>query len=269
MKYALVNGIKTIATEGEIGFCPICGSKMVPHCGPIRIHHWKHEKRSSCDPWWENETEWHRSWKNHFPTKWQEVIQYADDGEKHIADVKTEQDWVIEFQHSNLKPKERRLRDAFYPKLIWVVDGMRRQRDKKQFQNIIERSLRINCIPTDHNKIYNLFFELREVRYPDECRLLAEWQSSTSLVFFDFHEPDSNLWFLLPEISNFTAYLMSISKKEFIDYHQDGRFEKLYNEQISPIRSMLIQPKQKTKPTFVPRNNVLSNRELRRRNRRL
>jgi len=56
-----------------------------------------------CDNWWENETQWHRDWKNHFPVEWQEVVQIAEDGEKHIADVKTSEGWVVEFQHSYLK----------------------------------------------------------------------------------------------------------------------------------------------------------------------
>ena len=43
------------------------------------------------------------SWKNQFPTEWQEIIQRGNTGEKHIADVKTKDGWVIEFQHSEDK----------------------------------------------------------------------------------------------------------------------------------------------------------------------
>jgi hypothetical protein len=48
----------------------------------------------------ENETEWHRAWKDQFPPEWQEIVHLAGDGERHIADVKTGDGWVIEFQHS-------------------------------------------------------------------------------------------------------------------------------------------------------------------------
>ena len=44
----------------------------------------------------------------------------ADDGEKHIADVKTDQDCVIEFQHTYIKPDERRSREEFYKNIVWV-----------------------------------------------------------------------------------------------------------------------------------------------------
>lgn len=46
-----------------------------------------------------------------------------ESGEKHIADVKTDSGWVLEFQHSNINPKERLSRNSFYPKLVWVVDA--------------------------------------------------------------------------------------------------------------------------------------------------
>jgi competence protein CoiA len=46
---------------------------------------------------------------------------------KHIADVRTIGGWVIEFQHSTLNPDERRSREKFYQRLIWVVDGTKRK----------------------------------------------------------------------------------------------------------------------------------------------
>jgi len=251
MKLALVGGKKTKASKGERGICPSCGSELIAKCGEIKVNHWAHKGTRNCDPWWESETEWHRSWKKHFPMEWQEEVHKADNGEKHIADVKTEQDWVIEFQHSYLKPEERRSRNAFYPKLVWVIDGMRRKRDKKQFQKVLEETRVLNREPD----IYEVFF-------PEECRLLDEWFDSTGLVFFDFQgvkgEPNSNLWFLLPEISDSKAYLMTISRNNFIKYHQDNRFEKLYKNQISSIRKKLIKKNKK--------RNKLSPREMRRRN---
>ena len=157
MKYALVCGKKTEATKGARGICPFCGSEMEARCGEIRINYWAHKRKSECDLWWENETEWHRSWKGHFPDDWQEVIHKADDGEKHIADVKTKQGYILEFQHSPIKPEERRSRDAFYPNLVWVVDGMRRKTDLQQFQRALEKSQVSNENPL-----------IRRVNSPDE-----------------------------------------------------------------------------------------------------
>ncbi|MCP5468868.1 MAG: hypothetical protein H7A32_06330, partial [Deltaproteobacteria bacterium] len=133
MKFAIVNGARHEALPNIAGICPSCGKPMTAKCGEIKAWHWAHRGKRDCDPWWENETEWHRNWKDQFPLEWQEVIQYAANGEKHIADVKTEQGWVIEFQHSRIDPDERRSRNGFYEKLAWVVDGTRLQRDIKQF----------------------------------------------------------------------------------------------------------------------------------------
>jgi competence protein CoiA len=90
---------------------------MVAKCGEVKIWHWAHQGRRFCDPWWENETEWHRKWKAEFPDAWQEIIHRADDGTKHVADIKTEHGWASEFQHSSIRPEERRSRDAFYERV--------------------------------------------------------------------------------------------------------------------------------------------------------
>lgn len=97
---------------------------MIARCGEIITWHWAHSPRRRCDPWWENETEWHRKWKNYFPEQCQEVIHFDEEtGEKHIADIKTDRGIVIELQHSSMKPDELRSREQFYESMVWVVDG--------------------------------------------------------------------------------------------------------------------------------------------------
>ena len=130
MKYALVNGESAEATKGTIGDCPNCGAELMARCGDLKIHHWAHKGNRTCDPWWENETEWHRSWKGNFAKEWQEVVHIDETGEKHIADVKTQNGWVMEFQHSFLQKTERQSRNTFYKKMVWVVNGTRRKNDK-------------------------------------------------------------------------------------------------------------------------------------------
>jgi len=66
MKFALVDNNKIEATKGAKGICPCCGSELTAKCGPVRINHWSHKKDSNCDPWWENETKWHRTLKNKY-----------------------------------------------------------------------------------------------------------------------------------------------------------------------------------------------------------
>src|SRR5262249_50195279 len=89
----------------------------------IRVHHWAHQGTRTCDRWWEPETEWHRAWKNQFPKECQEKIHQSETGEKHIADVKTESGGILEFQRSHLHQDERKARENFYPKMVWVVDA--------------------------------------------------------------------------------------------------------------------------------------------------
>jgi len=99
---------------------------MVAKCGGKVAWHWAHTPKRQCDPWWENETDWHREWKNRFPLAWQEVIHVDPaTGEKHIADVKTDFGLTIEFQNSPMERGERDSREQFYGSLIWVINGDR------------------------------------------------------------------------------------------------------------------------------------------------
>lgn len=233
MKFALINGEKTEATKGAKGFCPSCGLELVAKCGEVKVKHWAHKGNRNCDPWWENETEWHRSWKGNFPVDWQEVNHTnLATGKKHRADVKTQNGWTLEFQHSFLNPEERLTRITFYQKLVWVVDGTRRKTDKKQFQKMLEESTKLRTnIP------------IIRTHFPDECRLLKEWHDKNSLVFFDFREVEdaeqSMLWFLFPETPSDSAYLSPFSRTSFIEIFNKDNFDKLYDNTILPIHTEL------------------------------
>ncbi len=226
MKFALVNGEKEEATKGAKGVCQVCGSDLIARCGEVKINHWAHKGNRNCDdPWWENETDWHRTWKDNFPKEWQEVVQFDESGEKHIADVKTESGVVIEFQHSYLKPEERRSRNSFYSKLVWVIDGTRRKTDKYQFQKIYEEG--VSVLEE---------FLVKRVHFPEECRLLKEWFESNALVFFDFQEAiDSeqlDFWFLFTT-TNGIVYISPFSREKFIEFNKDNNFEEEINNLFS------------------------------------
>ena len=84
MRIALVEGVRSQPVPGAKGVCQACGEPMTAKCGGKNIWHWAHKGRKVCDPWWENEGEWHRAWKKYFPTHSQEVVQFDHSGEKHI-----------------------------------------------------------------------------------------------------------------------------------------------------------------------------------------
>ncbi|MBL7671797.1 MAG: hypothetical protein JNM39_15020 [Bdellovibrionaceae bacterium] len=202
MRYALVHGQREDAQPDLSGECPVCGRQVIAKCGDIKVWHWSHSGRRICDTWWENETEWHRSWKGHFPKEWQEFVHHADDGEKHIADVKTEQGYVIEFQHSHINPEERQVRENFYKKMIWIVDGTRRSRDKEKFIDGWTFSDRIGGRD-----------DLRDS--PGGGALLRDWGGPSVTVFFDFGE--DVLWGLLPKTTEGKEYGFRVERKALID----------------------------------------------------
>ncbi len=124
MKFSYVDGIKVEAFKGGVGKCICCGNETIAKCGSKRINHWAHKTLIDCDPWWENETPWHREWKNRFPNDWQEVIHFDDkSGEKHIADVKTKNGIIIEFQNSPMSLEELESREKFYKNVVWILNG--------------------------------------------------------------------------------------------------------------------------------------------------
>ena len=157
-----------------------------------------------CDPWWENETAWHRAWKDHFPVDWQEVVHHSKTGERHIADVKTGDGWVIEFQHSHIKPEERRSREAFYERLIWVVDGTRRKRDKPQLLRAWQEGVPITTV-------------LRRA-FSDDCGALQDWAGSSARLFIDLGESEV-LWYVFHNTSGAT-YIHPVLRTEFIEWHR-------------------------------------------------
>lgn len=207
MKLSIVDGQRREPEKGLLGSCIGCGRPTIAKCGTTNIWHWSHKAKFVCDHWWENETEWHRNWKSRFPIEWQEIVHHAEDGEKHIADVKTDTNWVLEFQHSFLNPAERQSRNGFYKKIVWVVDGTRRQRDKIKFFKAISEETR----PHSTNPlVYKIWIH--------DCKLFEEWQAPNVAVFFDFGEEDT-LWFLLPSSDDIWAYVAKIDKNYFIEMH--------------------------------------------------
>ena len=174
MKYAVQDNAKIEATPGATGKCVCCGSELVPKCGPTKVWHWAHKSNKNCDHWWENETNWHRDWKNHFPPEWQEVVHYAEDGEKHIADVKTPSGLVVEFQHSYLREEERISRERYYNNMVWIVDGMRTKLDLKR----VEKGFGLHGWNRASSRYCHGFEQ--------DSYLPKNWLSSSQKVIFDF-----------------------------------------------------------------------------------
>lgn len=142
MRFALDdNGVKIGPSHsGQKAKCVLCKGTVIGKCGEIYVWHWQHQNDRVCDPWKEHETEWHRNWKGKFPIDWQEVI-IENYYEKHIADVKTSDGTVIEFQNSSISSDTIRVRENFYRDMIWVVNAITFKDNFKKL-SLVQLSLR-------------------------------------------------------------------------------------------------------------------------------
>jgi len=197
MQLALVNDERIEAYSGGRGFCPVCGSDVIAKCGPRVLHHWAHHRPKDCDPWWENETQWHRDWKNLFPLACREASHTAPDGEIHRADIKTPTGIVIEVQHSSMTDAERQSREQFYRNLVWVIDG-------RDFRNNFEIYHRLPSPQSDiaqdliwskakrhmNGSIAGMFFRFSEARMKNPNITKAEVRSGW---IHDIHEIQSEV----------------------------------------------------------------------------
>jgi competence protein CoiA len=110
---------RVLARPGATGAtCPGCAAPVIPKCGELVTWHWAHRADRECDPWAEHETPWHLEWKRRFPLDWIEVTIGP-----HRADVRTDDETVLEFQHSAITPAEIREREAFYERMVWLFDA--------------------------------------------------------------------------------------------------------------------------------------------------
>jgi competence protein CoiA len=208
MKFAIVDGERREPSPGLSGICPGCSQPTLAKCGKEKVHHWAHKSKLDCDPWWENETDWHRNWKKIFPEPWQEIVHRSESGEFHRADVKTDKGWVLEFQYSAINPNERKSRIDFYEKIIWIVNGVRLKNDAKNFFNSLQ------LVKTIKDFVFRRVCDVTS----NKSALLRHWTNNKSPIFFDFNEPDY-LWCLLPQKTSAKTIVVEINRQRFIDLH--------------------------------------------------
>ena len=237
MHFALINNNRVVAQPQLQGLCSCCFQPVISKCGTRKIWHWAHKSKTDCDNWWEPETEWHRSWKNNFPTNWQELSLLNErTGEKHIADVRTAHNLVIEFQHSHIDPQERTSREQFYKNMVWVVDGTRLRRDYPRFIKEWKSDGISEVRHTDHLGIF-------EVWFPEFCFPEA-WLKSSVPVVFDFRGDGSvhdleglrnPLYCLFPQVGRH-ARVAEISRTAFVKTITNGEWTSRVQEFIINFR---------------------------------
>lgn len=250
MQYSIVNGEKIEAKPNLRGTCLCCNQPTYSACGKINTWHWRHENSKMCDSWWEHETDWHREWKENFPTEWREVVHFDEvTNEKHIADIKTKNGVVLEFQNSPMSSNELNSREVFYKKLIWVVNASNFQKQFKVGNKLPDPESEfpkyLEFLDCRHNLVYNnqniskgspsqLVQILDSYNGVSITRLIDRyytrhhkfewrnprkvWYNATAPIFFDFN--DGLLWRIQAE-KRFPKFHVAkrYSKQEFISHY--------------------------------------------------
>lgn len=255
MHFALIGNNRTKAQPKLDGLCCCCSKPVIAKCGTRKIWHWAHKSKTECDNWWEPETEWHRTWKNYYPSDWQEISLFDKrTNEKHIADVRTVHSLVVEFQHSNITPQERTSREQFYKNMVWVVDGTRLKRDYLRFLKEWKSDGISEIHQTKEKRIF-------EVWFPEFCFPEA-WLKSSVPVIFDFRGDGSlddlegfrnNLYCLFPQVGRH-AKVAEISRKAFINTTTNGEWTLRVQEFIKQDE---IELREQKKITFRSSNEVI------------
>jgi len=204
MQYALIDNKKTEATPKQVGVCECCGMPVHSRCGDYVVWHWSHYKNKDhkeCDKWYDRKTEWHIKWQNYFPKENQEVVcvDHLTD-EKHFADIKTNDGVVIELQNSPMSNENIRIRENFYDKMLWIVNGNNLGLGKISFR----RNLDDIYLHKNYLRLY-LFRTLTAFH---------KWSMAKKEVYFDFN--DDKLY-LLKKYENKTAFFEPILKGELIE----------------------------------------------------
>lgn len=121
MKFALLNGERIAPTPHEKGAtCPFCGRNVIAFDGVFENLHWQHVGKD-CRKWLEDDTLWHRSWKDSFPEDWQEPIIHRFHRFQTV-DILTQNGVAIGLVSHQLERNEIRLRENFYKDCAWILD---------------------------------------------------------------------------------------------------------------------------------------------------
>ena len=129
--------------------CGACSGKVIAKRGEQKVHHYAHACGESCDPWRTSDGmgPWHRMWQGYASKEHLEVT-IVKDGVRHIADIRVpETGLVIEVQHSPMPIEEARAREAFYEKMIWIVDATEQKQFGREAVRLVGRNWGLISVP--------------------------------------------------------------------------------------------------------------------------
>lgn len=183
------NGNRVQAFKGGFGKCQLCGNEVRAYCGEINIHHWRHIDLKKCDFWKENETEWHRQWKEHFPIEWQEVV-IKNDGQIHRADIKTNSDLVVEFQNSSISSGEVKQRERFYGDMIWLINAIE-FKENFQLWSLVKYQLKV--LEDSYSSYYYSYGESDSHEVETQKETVSDIKGKISSNNYEIEKTNSNI----------------------------------------------------------------------------
>lgn len=125
-------------------------------------------------------------------------------GERHIADVYSEKDVVLEFQSYSIDPEEMRARENFYKKLVWIVNGRNNESDSFYFDEYLVGT-------TSGDPM------LKNLKWFGRSKLLAKWSQSTKHVYLDFGS--DIVWHLVAyDVTTKTGQVRAYAKAKFVHF---------------------------------------------------
>ncbi len=128
-EYAYTNDGKSIhiskVSRGDKKTYLTCqdGHRLYPRKGDKVAHHFYHAKTAEGNKCTRisGKSKFHRQWQEFVPDGNKE-IRMAHGERTKIADIKTDDDLVIEIQHSNIEKETIKEREEFYDNMIWIFE---------------------------------------------------------------------------------------------------------------------------------------------------
>ncbi len=224
MLFALVNSTKTAASPGLSGVCPLCERRVNARCGEINIWHWAHRKNEDCDSWYEPETAWHQNWKLVFGKEHCEQV-ITKNNVRHIADIFTNNQVVIELQNSPIQIKVVRKREDFYgERMLWIINGeefkhnfsiieIRPEDEYDEFDDALFEEIGDEMVDRTTGEIFP------NTRKPKELVFSWNWPRKTWMdvqmpVFIDFG--CANLYRVMEGMGAREGKLKKVNKEDFL-----------------------------------------------------
>ncbi|HEU5166831.1 MAG TPA: competence protein CoiA family protein [Chitinophagaceae bacterium] len=228
MLYAILNGEKIEAVPNTHAKCQLCERDVFSKCGEIKVWHWAHKADKSCDGWYEPETEWHKHWKLIFGKENSE-IRIEKDGVKHIADIFTKNDVVIELQNSPIQKPIIRRREQFYgEKMLWVINGLRFKENFQIYEELQNKDWLDDYIlsssgwidkqtgnPVRISDVQKSVVQKQKQTKFSWSRSRRSWEDAIRPIFIDFGDEDL-FWAKSGLRTNFGTG-KKISKEKFIE----------------------------------------------------